>query len=247
MKKSYSHARRAATMFAAACALVVAASAQSAQDDWTQKPYNQWTMKEVEQILSDSPWAQTRGKGIDPGVSVSDFPLGMSVDSEDITLRLRSALPVRQAFARLRQLKAKYDAQSDKAKASIDEKTKVLLECPACADNYVVTLSPAPGRDKGVPSALRQMSLAELKLNVTLTDERGTKRELVHFVPQKSQGDEATFFFERYDEKGAPLFTPSSKKVVIQFAPKIFGGRGTTITKFEFDVTKMLVAGQVAF
>jgi hypothetical protein len=246
MKTNYPHARRAALIFAAACLCAVAAAAP--QNDWTQKPYSQWTMKEVEQILGESPWAQTRGKGIDPGVSVADFPLGTSVDPEDVTLRLRSALPVRQAFARLRQLKAKYDAQDDKGKSAIDEKTKVLLECPACADNYVVTLSPAPGRNKGVPSVLRQMSLADLKLNVFLMDERGAKRDLVHFVPQKSQGDEATFFFERYDEKGAPLFTPASKKVVVQFDPKIFGTRGTTtITKFEFDVAKMLVGGQVAF
>lgn len=240
MKKKYPRAWRVASIFATACLFAVAVSAQG---DWTTKPYSQWTMKEVEQILGESPWAQTRGKGIDPGISVADLPLGTTVDPEDVTLRLRSALPVRQAFARLRQLKSKYDAQDEKGKASIDEKTKVLLDCPACDDNYVVTLSPAPGRNKGVPSILRQMSLADLKLNVTLSDERGAKRELVHFVPQKSQGDEATFFFA-----GVPLFTPASKKVIIQFDPKIFGTRGTTtITKFEFDVAKMLVGGQVAF
>jgi hypothetical protein len=222
----------------------VAAFAQVAS---AKKPYNEWTMEEVVKFLSNSPWAQTGSKGIDPEVSVAVLPLGTPLDPEEVVIRLRSALPIRQALARLRQINLKYDTKNEAGKASINEKNKTLLDCPACADSYIVTMSNTPGHSKGVPTILRQMSQAELKLNVYLTDERGAKRELVHFEPQTSPAGEAVFFFARFDEKGEPLLTPSSKKLIIVFGPKIFGGRSITITKFEFDVSKMIVDGQVAF
>lgn len=50
-------------------------------------------------------------------------------------VRLRSALPIRQAILRLRQIKEKYDSMSDAKKAEFDEKNKALVECPACDEN----------------------------------------------------------------------------------------------------------------
>jgi hypothetical protein len=218
-----------------------------AQVGWDKKPYREWTMDDAYRFLTDSPWSQTRGKGINSEASVSDLPTALPMDPEDITVRLRSALPVRQALARVRQLKAKYDEKNESGRASIDEKNKTLMECPACADNYIVTLSPAPGRSKGVPSVLNSMPLSQLKLNVELSDENGVKRELVHFEPPVGAGNDAIFFFSRFDDSGAPLITPKSKKLVVSFGPKIFDSRGIIITRFEFDVSKMIVDGQVAF
>lgn len=218
------------------------------QSTWQQKNYQTWTLSEVESVLTDSPWAQTRSKGVAIGY---DNPVVTGINNppspESVTLRLRSSLPVRQALLRLRQLKAKYDKMSDEDKASFINKNRVLMECPACAENYVVALSPGPGRGKGVPEVFQRLSLAEAKLNIQLKDERGEKRELVHFTSPRVQGDEAMFFFSRFNEKGEPLLNPSSKKLIVAFDSKLFGTSPVAITKFEFDVTKMLVNGVVEF
>src|SRR5262249_7860382 len=65
------------------------------------KPMEQWTQKEAENLLIDSPWAQTLGGGV-----AADQ---QTLTGTTVTIRLRSALPIRQALARLRQLKSKYD------------------------------------------------------------------------------------------------------------------------------------------
>jgi hypothetical protein len=218
-----------------------------AQNVWQDKPYQQWTVSDVEKLLTDSPWAQTRSKGVaigydNPVVTGSNNP----PSPEAVTLRLRSALPIRQALLRLRQLKAKYDKMSGPDRAAFDDKNKILLECPACAENYVVALGPGPGRGKGVPAIFQSMSLAEAKLSITLQDERGEKRALIHFVPPKVQGDEAVFFFARLNEKGEPLLNQSSKKLIVLFGPQIFNSP-VAISKFEFDLPKMLVNGAVDF
>lgn len=215
-----------------------------AQNVWQDKPYQQWTMSEVEQLLRDSPWAQLREKGAYPEQTAN---ASAANPADAVIIYLRSALPVRQALARLRQLRAKYDKLSDSEKKTVDEKTKVLLDCPACAENYIVTLAPGSGKTKGVPATLQKMAPAEVKLNVRVSNERGETRELVHFVAPKFEGDEALFFFARFNSKGEPLITPDTKKLIVIFDRKIFSLTAFPLIKFEFDVSKMTVNGKVAF
>ena len=213
-----------------------------AQNIW-EKPFTQWTKSDVEKILTNSPWAKTeeeRWGGV-----------GMSPFSYKVIVRLRSALPVRQALVRLNQLNAKYDKMSEAEKAAFDAKTKGLLECPACANNYVISMnSPitrGPGDDR--VGRLKDESLSSLKQYVYIANEKGERRELVHFVPPKVLGDEAVFFFPRLDDKGRPLLTLDSKKLIFYIEPRVFErNKGVFIfEKIEFDVSKLLLNGEVAF
>ena len=205
------------------------------------KPYQQWTAKEAEGLLTDSPWAQTltgliAAGRLDPLIEVVDTA---------VTVRLRSALPLRQALARVKQLKAKYDQKSASDKAGIDEKNRPLLECPECANYYVVAMSPGPASSTGLPTSLQTTSLANVKLNVQIKNERGETRELVKFVNPKFTGDDAVFFFSRFNSQGEPLISPANRTLTISFDPRIFEWKKATLTKFEFDVAKMIVNGQV--
>ena len=215
-----------------------------AQGVW-EKPYRQWTMADLETILGDSPWAQTQLRS--GGVSSDSVPLNSSTSAGHVTVRLRSALPVRQGLVRLRQLKAKYDKMSATEQAAFDAKTATLLECPACADNYVVSLGPPSRLPNGMPSSLQNMSLAAVKLHVHLLDEKGEERELVHFEPPKAQGEEAVFFFSRLDARGRPLLTGSTKKIIVAIAPQVLTGGMAGTRRFEFDVSKMAVNGAPSF
>jgi hypothetical protein len=206
------------------------------------RPYQQWTAKEAKGLLVNSPWAQTL-LGLIP-VERSD-PSTAIADSA-ITLRLHSALPLRQALARLRQLRDKYDQKGDSDRAATDAKNKTLLECPDCRDCYVVTISPGPDSTNELPMFLDRMTLARLKLNVHIRNEKGETRELVKFVNPRFNGGDAMFFFSRLNSKGEPLISPSNRTLTISF-DQIFGWVPATITKFEFDVGKMIVNGQVVF
>jgi hypothetical protein len=191
--------------------------AQQVYGQSDQKPYRQWTAEEVDKLLSNSAWAQTQGGLVEVGRL---DPLTAAANTT-ITIRLRSALPIRQALARLRQLRNKYDKRSDIEKAAIDERNKPMLECSECADYYIVVMGPGPGSKGGVPTGLQTMSLALVKDNVQIKNERGETRELVKFVRPRFFEDEAIFFFSRLNPKGEPLISPAHRTLTISFDPRI--------------------------
>lgn len=208
------------------------------------KQYQQWTAKEAEGLLINSPWAQTRADLV--GVGWRD-PQTAAANTA-ITIRLRSALPVRQALVRLRQLKNSYDKKSDSEKTAIDAREKPLLECSECADYYMVTMSPGPDSRSGIAGYLfnPMLTFDRLKLEVRIKNEKGETRELAKFTQPKFAEDTAVFFFPRLNSKGEPLVSPANRKLTITFDPEVFGwAKG--IIKFEFDVAKMVINGQVVF
>ncbi len=206
------------------------------------KPFQQWTAREAEGLLSNSAWAQTRA-GL---LKVEGFDIFTEVVDSAVTIRLDSALPLRQALARLKQLKNKYDQKSDRDKAAIDAKIKSLLECPECGDSYVVTIRPGPESRNELPMFLERMTLATLKLNVHIKNEKGETRELVKFVNPRFNGGDAMFVFSRFNAKGEPLVSPANRTLTVWF-DQIFGWAKATVTKFEFDVPKMTINGKVVF
>ena len=254
----------------AAVALVALATglAGAAQDDWSKKPFNKWTKAEAEKVLNDSPWARPQAVKIRVGsksrrvagapltTDESGSPAIMSADlggaeapvDFTFTLRLRSSRRVREALVRLKQLEANYDKMSAAQQAEFDAQPKIkgLLDCPACADNYVLTLSAksgeAPGADP-VFTTFKGARLADLQRYVYIADERGQRRTLVHFVPPKAPGEEATFFFPRADDKGSPLLTTASKEFYFNLSDM----EVNSVTNFRVDVTKLVAGGAVDF
>jgi hypothetical protein len=232
-----------------------------AQDGWLNKPLEQWSKADVQKLLNDSPWARTQEARLDFGSEVRRIAgapttssghqstemggANIAVDYR-VTLRLRSALPIRQALVRAKQLEAKYDQMSPKERAAFDEKMKGLLDCPACAQNYVVTLSCKstnyPGAD-ALYDGLRGATLPGLKPYVHLENDRGERRNLVHFVAPRAAGEETIFFFPRFDDEDRPLVTPATRKLYFRLSDS----NAKAITNFELDVTKLLLNGEIAF
>jgi hypothetical protein len=225
----------------AACALVAGAAIAQALN----KPYQKWTAKEAERLLTDSPWAQT-----DPGLVMSGRfdPITEVVDTT-ITVRLRSALPVRQALARLNQLKDGYDQKNESDRTVIDARNKELLECSECADYYAVSITPGAGSRSDLPAFLSsgRTAFELVRQNVFLENDTHETRELKKFTRPKSPAGEAIFFFPRLDSKGNSLVGPGSRTVIISFDPRVFDWKKSTVTKFKFDVARMTIGGQVAF
>ena len=257
----------ASALLAAAVSLAGAARARQGVTD---KPFEQWSRAEAEQVLSASPWAvrqtvkiryagesrRVAGEGSNPtGVVVfgSDpilvqpgIGLGGAEAPVDFvfTLRLRSAPPVRKALARLAQLDA--EKLKGKERAALEARVKGLAECPACADNYVLTLgsksAQVPGAD-AVYTIYKGARFDDIKRYIFIANERGERRPLVHFVPPRAPGDEATFFFPRLDERGAPLLTPESRTLIFN----VTNNEVNVVTNFRVDVSTLVKNGVVEF
>jgi hypothetical protein len=249
------------SIYVALITILFLAAAGWAQDEWAKKPFEQWSKAEAQKVLNDSPWAVTQEARIDFGTEVRKVAGGPVTSSGQtaaemgganvavdyrVTLRLRSALPIRQALVRLKQLEAKYDQMSAKERAAFDEKNKGLLDCPACAQNYVVTLSCKssnyPGAD-ALYEGLRGATLPALKPYVHLENDRGERRELVHFVAPRAAGEETIFFFPRFDNEDRPLLTPKTKKLYFRLSDS----NAKAITNFEIDVVRLLRNGEIVF
>ncbi|HVF88672.1 MAG TPA: hypothetical protein VNH22_01320 [Blastocatellia bacterium] len=210
-----------------------------AQEVWAGKPYSQWTKGDTSAVLSQSPWVKTQE------IRLTQGRANAPRDSK-ITLRLRSALPIRQALVRQKQLDAKYDKMNEADRAAFDAKTKGLMDCPACADNYVVTLSAKSENDPGydvVFELLKGATLAALQKYVYLSNDRGERRPLIHFVAPKSGGEEAMFFFPRLDDSGKPLLAPRDKRLLFRFSDS----NVSATVNFEFDVSKIVLNDSVIF
>lgn len=189
-----------------------------------QRSFKRWTKEEIIKIISDSPWAQVRQTEVN-STSGGTYP--------SVTIRLRSAVPIRQALVRLKQIETNYDKMDAAKRAEFDVKYQGTLDCPACQENYVVTISP-PISDQRYVSGVYGLKGATLKLlqgKVYLVNDKGEKRELVHFVAPKNDDDEATFFFPRKDAQGKPFLTKENAKFTFVFDAEnipIIGGAATT-------------------
>lgn len=238
-----------------------------AQDPVLGRPLEQWKKEDAKRILSDSPWAtmqevRIRYAGESRLVAGGPQPTSGTTNRTDqntissagaeapvdfqFTLRLRSSLPVRQALVRLKQIEAGYDELTDRERAVFDAKTKGLMECPACVQNYVLTLSSKSAQNPGadaVYAVFKGGRLEDLKRYIYIANERGEQRSLIHFVPPKVPGDEATFFFPRLDDNGVPLLTPANKELVFN----VTNNEINIVTNFKLDVSKLVMNGRVEF
>jgi len=234
-----------------------------AQRDWPTKPFSEWTKSQAEAVLNDSPWAvhqelrikfdketQTAA-GSYSGVSSAAAAQSRTEVTSQIpvdfifTLRLRSALPIRQSLVRLRQLQDS-SKMSEKERASFNAQTKGLLDCPACANNYVLTLSSkstnSPGAD-AVYTLFKGARLADLQRYVYIANETGERRELVYFVPPKVPGEEAIFFFPRLDDKGRALLLADNRELLVNFA----NNDVNSIGNFKISLASLALNGKIEF
>ena len=220
------------------------------QTVWEKKSYKQWTPTEVGQILNDSPWAQTQE---DWGERTTNGHL----NSFAAVIRLRSALPIRQAVVRQRMLVVNYDKLSAGDQSRFDAEVKQFLECSDCASNYILTLgspimvfhntSEGPNTSFDIVSRLKDLSLKDLKEYIYLANDKGERRQLVYFIPPKKEGAEAMFVFPRFDEQGKPLLTSENKSFYFKIDEKVFEKRSVPLKRFSFDVSKLLRHGEVIF
>lgn len=252
-------------LFVCLCLLTITVPAQK----FLEKPFQKWSKEEAMKLLTDSPWVQTyqsaAGLAAASRAEISrqqadqriyrDSSAGSATSSitPPVVMRLHSALPIRQAIIRVRQIAAGYDKMDETQRAGFDKATQGFLACAICKNFYVMTLTKfvdSSGQfvDEGV---FQRMTFEQLKGNVWLVNQNGERRELAQFTPPKNASDMAIFFFPRNDDKGAPFLTPASKSFEFVFNNDFLDSRNPYTPllprKFSFNVSKLITDGSIVF
>lgn len=241
----------------------------SAQKVW-EKPFQKWNKEQATKILTDSPWAQTyqstnalgavsqeqAGRAQIDGSIYRSSGAGAAPGRDaptPVVIRLHSALLVRQALVRIRQIDAGYDKMDDAKRAEFDKSTVGFLSCAICQNYYVVTLTKYIDNsglkiDEGL---FQRTKLEQLKGNVWLSNEKGEKCELIQFNAPKSPADSAVFYFARLDDKGAPFLTLESKTFALVFNGSFLDARNPYTAflpkRLDFNVSKLTSASNLLF
>jgi hypothetical protein len=110
--------------------ILLLTSAGFAQSFWQKKTPQEWSVRECEKLLTDSPWAKSKTIG---DVLIEDLEKSASVDGREgnpwvtYTARFWSALPVRQAFVRQTQASREFLSLAPEQKRSVDEQNSRVL------------------------------------------------------------------------------------------------------------------------
>ncbi len=226
-----------------ALALFLLTLTLGAADFWQSKPYTGWSDKDLQKIMTNSPWARTftvpppgagggggdftpppmgegrggrgGGGGGGPEVPAVGGPLSL-----DIVARWQSALPLKQAFVRI-----KYGAEaatSPDAKAILDQ----------AEPDYVIILSgPLQPFLRGKPEELKAAFMSTASLAAKGKSELKPTEVKIDANPAKPQ---VILSFSRT----AP-FTPEDKE--IELNTKL----GPLALKYKFRVRDMMFNGKL--
>jgi hypothetical protein len=184
-----------------------------AAEFWTRKPYQQWSREEAVRVLTDSPWAKTvtlRNGTVSTRTTSGAQGVEDSRAEATIwyTVSIRSALPVRQANARLAAINQKYDKMDAAAKKDFDEKWSKYLDNKFDMLVFAVNYdSNDPSLQRPISTAFQAQTVESMKPTTFLTLKDGTRLEPVGFAagPREMQiafarpatlPQDASFIFE---------------------------------------------------
>lgn len=118
--------RRCFRFLAGALLLASSSWTEMVQGSWAKKDWTVWSVDDCNKILSSSPWAKT--------VTVwQDIPLSDSITTKapvSYTVRFESALPVREARARLLLIQSKTENLEQEQRMALEAQVDVQLSKP---------------------------------------------------------------------------------------------------------------------
>jgi len=244
------------TAFAFLLMLVLLAPLAIDANQKEKKPWSEWTQKEAEKILNDSPWSQIQNDTdtsemffqptADPRAAGarapnSDARLAQGASNQATNLkygvRFFSARPVRQAFIRMIQLRQK-DLTPD-----VIERMKNFAELPA-TDSIIIAVT-IEGTDKRSLGHVMQLfnsaSSGTLKNTSYLERNDGKRIFLEEYVPPGKDGFGARFIFLRMTNEQLFL-TPEVSDV--RFVAEL--GNEVKLN-MRFKVSEMLMDGKLEY
>jgi hypothetical protein len=201
----------------AAALVMIAFVAANGQKRDSSRTWSEWSKKDAEKMLSDSPWAQTQTDTDTSQMfySPTQDPQRMGTSSNDgsrlaqgatntavgvnFHVRMFSARPIRQALVRMMELQ-------QKPPADVEEKLRNFAEFKA-TDSIIVTVTYESNDQRysgQVMQAFNSANTGILKNNAYLERNDGKRLFLEEYVPPGKDGFGARFIFLR-DMAGKPF------------------------------------------
>jgi hypothetical protein len=159
-----------------------------AAEFWLSKPYSKWSDDEVERMRTDSPWAKTTtlrtGNVGSRGASANVVDDSVIEPRITYAVSIRSALPVRQANARMHAITEKYDKMDPAAKQAFDAKWNAYLNAkfPDTIVVGVIYQANVPNIDVQLSTYFQHQTLEEIKTTTILILPDGRRLQPLAFV-----------------------------------------------------------------
>ncbi|HKP87964.1 MAG TPA: hypothetical protein VJZ26_17810 [Blastocatellia bacterium] len=206
---------------------------------WNKKPYTEWSEKDVQKLLEDSPWSQNQiftdtSKAASTTNSRGSTQTAIAdVINVNFHIRFFTAKPVRQAISRFMQLQQKGE-MSDQMAARL--KSLAAADFP---DYIIVTVTCDGDRASNMlqdaRALLQKLVTANIKNNTYLLTKAGQRVFLQEYQPPRNDGLGARFVFPRLVD-GKPFVTPDGGEIL--FHAELGGGSQLNSTLSNSDVAR---------
>ena len=220
-----------------------------AKDFWETKAFNQWSKKEYEKILNDSPWAKELNL---TGVNEIFTGAAAATDGRPPYIKykilLRSAAPVRQAIVRKEQINNQYDSLPADQKLAFDQSTENFLN-DTSPELVIVSISFETNNLDYLCDLNRHWEIQStdlLKNSVYLSASKGEKVPILQFIPGNSASQEFQFIFPR-EVNGKEILQPGGKTLQLEFAYPVIDELGDGRGFIEFKTDKMKINNKVVY
>jgi hypothetical protein len=252
--------RKTTNRFLPALLLLLALIAVTAQDKG--KAWSEWSKKDADKMLTESPWAQTQvdtdtsqmfySPTSDPrltgrSTSTTDSRLGEGATNQAVSIKFHvrffSARPIRQALVRSIEIQQKPSAEVAQRLTNFAEVQST--------NSIIVTVNfeASDQRFSGpIMQAFNSASTGTLKNEVYLERSDGKRLFLEEYVPPGKDGFGARFIFLR-DLDGNPFITADSSEVrfVAQYPrAKSADPNGLKIDR-RFKIADMMYKGRLEY
>jgi hypothetical protein len=227
--------------------LLITVAAYAGKEFWETKPFDEWTLKECQRILENSPWAKELKFTAMSGGGGSEATDG-GIPYVKYVLQFQSAAPIRQATVRQMQIVQKYDSFSAEQKKDFIAKIQPYLEA-SFSDFVVVTVSFSSNNRQNTMDLLRHWqtrTIEMMKNAVYISGSKGDKIKIAQFVPVSGAKQEFQFIFPRH-VNGKEVLSPEDKALRIEFEYPVIGGLGDGRGNLEFKLDKMKVNDDVVY
>jgi hypothetical protein len=206
--------------------------------------FSRWSMDKAVQILNASPWARQETLtrvvgGVGSGIS------GEKEIYNTFYIRFLSALPVREAYARIQQLSHGYDRMPPGQKLRFEQAQLSNLDMDV--SRWIVVSVSFRSNDPNEESSVRRFFQSEtvetLKKKVYLSTEAYPQLELSAYFPPREESVGAKFVFPR-EVNGKPVVTKDCATITLEMLE--FTGANSRL-RSTFSIKPMVVNGAPAF
>jgi len=196
--------------------LLIAWGAERTADTILAEDYHQWTLTKAVEVLNDSPWARHETftrivGGVGSGIS------GEKEIYNTFYVRFLSARPIREAYARIQQIRHGYDDMSSEEKLRFDQAQLPKLDIDV-EDWIVVCLSfrsNDPNEESSVRRFLHSETVRTLKTKAFLSTPESPQVEIAAYFPPIEESVGAKFVFPR-EINGKPVISKNGQRITFE-------------------------------